>query len=63
MRDCTAFEEPLPTAISTITEATPIVMPRIVRPERSLFAAIPPHAIRRVSRPIMRPSLDRMRRP
>ena len=50
--DLTAFEEPLPTAIRMITEATPIVMPRIVRPERSLFAVIPPQAIRSVSTPI-----------
>ena len=47
--DWTAFEEPLPTAISTITEATPIVMPRIVRPERSLFAVIPLQAMRSIS--------------
>ncbi len=50
--DCTALEEPLPTAISTITEATPIVMPRIVSPERSLLAVIPLHAIRSISGPI-----------
>ena len=53
MRDWTALEEPLPTAIRTITEATPIVMPRIVRPERSLFAVMPPQAMRSVSRPII----------
>ena len=53
IRDWTALEEPLPTAIRTITEATPIVMPRIVRPERSLFAVMPPQAIRSVSRPII----------
>ena len=34
---CTAAEEPVPTATSTITEPTPIISPRIVRPERSLF--------------------------
>ena len=51
--DWTAFEEPLPTAISTITEATPIVMPRIVSPERSLFAVIPLQAMRSISTPIM----------
>ena len=37
----TALEEPVPTAISTITEPTPIISPRIVRPERSLFAVSP----------------------
>src|ERR1700694_3128606 len=52
IRDLTAFEEPLPTAIRMITEATPIVMPRIVSPERSLLAVIPPHAMRSVSGPI-----------
>ena len=53
IRDCTAFEEPLPTAISTITDATPIVMPRIVSPERSLLAVMPPQAMRSVSRAII----------
>ncbi len=61
MRDWTALEEPLPTAISTITEATPIVMPRIVRPERSLLAVIPLHAMRSISRPII-PAPPRRRR-
>ena len=51
--DWTALEEPLPTAIRTITEATPIVMPRIVRPERSLFAVIPLQAMRSISVAIM----------
>ena len=41
MRDWTALEEPLPTAISTITEATPIVMPRIVRPGAELVRGDP----------------------
>ena len=49
---CTAFEEPLPTAIRTITEATPIVIPRIVRPDRSLLAMMPVNASRSVSAPI-----------
>ena len=53
MRDWTALEEPLPTAINTITEATPIVIPRIVRPERSLFVVMPLHAIRNVPGPII----------
>ncbi len=53
IRSSTALEEPLPTAIRMITEATPIVMPRIVRPERSLLATIPPQAMRSVSMPIM----------
>src|ERR1019366_1965904 len=60
--DLTAFEEPLPTAIRMITEATPIVMPRIVRPERSLLALIPPHAMRSVSGPITVASLSRSHR-
>ena len=46
MRDSTALEEPLPTAISMITDATPIVMPRIVSPERNLLVVIPLQAMR-----------------
>ena len=57
MLACTAFCEPLPTAISTITDATPMVNPRIVSPERSLFAKIPVNAIRTVSTPIRRSPL------
>ena len=45
----TADEEPVPTAISTITEPTPIIRPRIVSPERSLLAASPESATRIVS--------------
>ena len=36
----------MPTAISTITEPTPIISPRIVSPDRSLFAARPASATR-----------------
>src|ERR1039458_3761345 len=50
--DFTAFEEPLPTAIRMITEATPIVIPRIVRPERSLVGLVLRHAMRSVSGPM-----------
>ena len=53
MRSWTASLEPLPTATRMITAATPIVMPRIVRPERSLFAATPASAIRRISGPLI----------
>jgi hypothetical protein len=45
----TADEEPVPTAISTITDPTPIVKPRIVSPERNLLAASPLSATRAVS--------------
>ncbi len=45
----TAAEDPVPTAISTITEPTPIISPRIVSPDRSLFAARPASATRTVS--------------
>ena len=41
MRFWTACDEPLPTAIRMITEATPISMPRMVSPERSLLALSP----------------------
>ena len=53
IRDWTAFDEPLPTAIRMITEATPIAMPSTVRPDRSLFEDSPPHAVRSVSAPII----------
>ena len=37
----TAAEEPVPTAISTITEPTPIIRPRIVRPVPQLVRGQP----------------------
>ena len=40
----TVLDEPVPTAISTITEPTPIISPRIVNPVRSLLAIKPPNA-------------------
>ena len=52
----TASEEPVPTEISTITDPTPIISPRMVRPDRSLFAARPPNATRMVS--VTHPPLD-----
>jgi len=45
----TAAEDPVPTEISTITEPTPMVKPRIVKPDRSLLAARPASATRRIS--------------
>ena len=41
MRFCTSTAEPRPTATSTITAATPIVIPSTVSAERILFAAMP----------------------
>src|SRR5579884_4440992 len=52
----TALDEPVPTAIRTITEPTPIISPRMVSPDRSLFAASPPSATRIVSITRSRPS-------
>src|SRR2546429_350203 len=40
MRACTAFCAPLPSATIVITAPTPMMMPSIVRNERSLFARI-----------------------
>jgi hypothetical protein len=45
-----AADAPLPTATSRITAATPMVMPRVVSAERSLFAVSPRTAKRRISR-------------
>ena len=45
--------DPLPTATSRITAATPIRMPSIVRPDRRLFARSPWNAERRTSRIFM----------
>src|SRR4051812_4163718 len=53
MLDWIATLEPLPTATRMITAATPIVMPRIVSPERSLLAATPASAMRRISGPLI----------
>src|SRR5262245_5989054 len=39
---------PLPSASMAITEATPMMMPSMVRAARNLFAAIPPNAVRMV---------------
>ena len=47
MRSFDLLDEPLPTATSTMTAATPIRMPSIVSDERSLFAARPRSAMRR----------------
>src|SRR5438105_9600404 len=46
----TAADAPLPTATRTITAATPIKMPSMVRAERSRLAVSPPTARRRPSR-------------
>src|ERR1700729_668855 len=59
--DWTADEEPVPTAIRTITEPTPIINPRIVSPERSLLAANPESATLTVS--VMPPALRPDRAP
>ena len=44
-----ACDDPLPTATSTITEPTPIMMPSIVSAERSLLAERPRSAMRSAS--------------
>ena len=46
MLSATCCDEPVPTATSTITEPTPIMMPSIVRAERSLLADRPRSAMR-----------------
>ena len=48
MAFCTDWEEPLPTATSRITDPTPIKMPSVVSAERSLFAASPASANRKI---------------
>ena len=48
MAFCTDWEEPLPTATSRITDPTPIRMPSVVSAERSLFAASPASANRKI---------------
>ena len=50
---CTATEEPLPTATSTMTEPTPMRMPSIVNAERSRLPDSPCIAIRKLSRMFM----------
>src|SRR5439155_508899 len=47
---CTTFADPLPTATSRMTAATPISMPSTVSAERSLFAVTPRSANRTVSK-------------
>ena len=54
MRFCTSTAEPRPTATSTITAATPIVIPSTVSADRILFAAMPRSAIMIPSRLITR---------
>ena len=54
IRCWTLTAEPLPTATSMITAATPIMMPSIVSADRSLLAAIPRTAMRMLSRLITR---------
>ena len=51
-----ALAEPLPTATSRITAATPISMPSMVSPERSLFAVTPRSANRIVSKRLTAPA-------
>src|ERR1700684_2827773 len=45
---CTDWEEPLPTATTRITDPTPIRMPSMVSAERSLLAASPASANRKI---------------
>src|SRR5689334_16654138 len=49
----TALAEPLPTATSTMTAATPMRMPSMVSAERRMFAVRPCQAVIRVSRQVM----------
>ena len=49
MLSCTALEEPLPTAIRTITEAIPIVIPSTVSAVRMRCDISPTQAVRIVS--------------
>src|SRR5690554_3906360 len=49
IESATAFDEPLPTATSTITAATPMRMPRVVSTERMRLAVTPCHAARSTS--------------
>ena len=51
---CTATCDPWPTATRMITAATPMVMPSIVRNERSRFESTPCTAIRNASAAVMR---------
>ena len=46
----TEIADPLPTAVRTMTEETPINTPKTVRLERKRLAAIPRHAKRQISR-------------
>ena len=52
IRFWTALDDPLPTATSTITAPTPIMMPSMVSDERSLLAMIPRRAMVKLSPPI-----------
>src|SRR5439155_13707460 len=49
MRSCTAFCAPEPSAIIVITAPTPMMMPSIVRRERSLLARSASSATRTIS--------------
>ena len=63
IRSLIALAEPLPTATSRITAATPIRMPSMVRAERSLFADRPRSAKRMTSRKLIRHAVLRRRQP
>ena len=53
MASLTALAEPLPTATSTMTAATPMRMPSIVSADRRTFAVRPCQAVISVSRQVM----------
>src|SRR5258705_1468806 len=61
-RACTAFWAPLPSATIVITAPTPVMMPSIVRNERSLLARIAWSATWKISSSsILRPCRRRLR--
>ena len=53
MAEFTRCAEPLPTASSKMTEATPIITPSKVSTERSLFAAMPRNADQIISQKLI----------